>query len=163
MKLIREAALSELSIIHDLAYSIWPSAYGNILSQQQLDYMLDKIYSIASLQKQVEEHHNFILLFENNIPIGFASFSSEENSYVYHLHKIYVLPEQHGTGSGKMLLNYVINSVKKNNATSLTLNVNRHNKARYFYEKQGFIVKDKVDIDIGNGYFMNDYIMELLF
>ena len=163
MKLIREAALSELSIIRDLAYSIWPSAYGNILSQQQLDYMLDKIYSIASLQKQFEEHHNFILLFENNIPIGFASFSSKKNSSVYHLHKIYVSLEQHGTGSGKMLLNYVINSVKKNNATSLTLNVNRHNKARYFYEKQGFIVKDKVDIDIGNGYFMNDYIMELLF
>ncbi|MDQ2862432.1 MAG: GNAT family N-acetyltransferase [Bacteroidota bacterium] len=165
MKLIREAVLGEISTIRDLAYSIWPSAYGTILPKQQLDYMLDKIYSLASLQTQFEEHfHSFILLFDNTVPAGFASFSEKENNgYGYHLHKIYVLPDQQGTGSGKMLLNYIINIAKTNNATSLTLNVNRHNKARYFYEKQGFTIKDKVDINIGNGYFMNDYIMELSF
>jgi len=57
----------------------------------------------------------------------------------------------------------VVNSVKGMSATSLTLNVNRHNKARFFYEKYGFVIIGEEDIDIGEGYFMNDYIMELSF
>ncbi len=98
------------------------------------------------------------------MPIGFASFSpKEEEISVFHLYKIYVPPRQQGTGTGKMLLDYVINAIKKRGATALTLNVNRYNKARYFYEKRGFTIAHEVDIDIGEGYFMNDYIMKLSF
>lgn len=163
MRFIRAAVLSELCIIRDLAYATWPSAYGAILSEHQLDYMLDKIYSLSSLQKQVaEQHHNFVLLIDDLTPIGFASFSEEENNpSAYHLHKIYVLPGQQGSGSGRMLLDYVVTISKQNNAAFLTLNVNRRNKAISFYEKYGFVIKSEANIDIGNGYFMNDYIMEL--
>ena len=73
------------------------------------------------------------------------------------------MPEQQGKGTGKILLEYVINSVKEMGATSLELNVNRFNKARYFYEKQGFVVTGEQDIDIGGSFFMNDYLMELYF
>jgi len=102
--------------------------------------MLEKFNSLNSLHNQLlNSHHNFILVLDNNIPVGFASFSlKEEKSSVFHLHKIYVLPDQQGNGTGKMLLEYIINSIKKQDATALTLNVNRHNKARYFYEKHGF-------------------------
>ena len=72
-----------------------------------------------------------------------------------------MLPNQQGNGTGKMLLEHVVNSIKEKDATALTLNVNRYNKARYFYEKHGFTIEEEVDIDIGEGYFMNDYIMEL--
>jgi ribosomal protein S18 acetylase RimI-like enzyme len=41
------------------------------------------------------------------------------------------------------------------------VNVNRHNKALHFYEKYGFKIIREEDIDIGEGYFMNDYVMEL--
>jgi ribosomal protein S18 acetylase RimI-like enzyme len=165
MKFIRSAVLSELGVVHDLAHSIWPSAYGSILSKPQLNYMLDKIYSLASLQAQfATQHHSFIFLVDGTTPIGFASFSEKENnSSVYHLHKIYILPQQQGKGSGKMLLDHVVKIAKQNNAVALTLNVNRYNKARSFYEKYGFLIKGEADIDIGNGYFMNDYIMELSF
>lgn len=163
MKSIKAAGLSDLAFIHDLAHAIWPSTYGDILSPHQLKYMLDKIYSLSSLQNQLLNlHHNFILVFDENIPVGFASFSpTEDNSSVYHLHKIYILPTQQGTGTGKMVLDYVVNSAKEMGATSLTLNVNRYNKARYFYEKKGFTIAQEVDIDIGKGFFMNDFIMEL--
>jgi len=134
MKSIKAAGLNDLPVIHDLARAIWPFAYGDILSPGQLKYMLEKIYSLSSLQNQLLDlHHNFVLVFDKNIPIGFASFSpQEENSTVFHLHKISVLPNQQGNGTGKMLLEYVVNSVKERGATSLTLHVNRYNNARYF-------------------------------
>lgn len=163
MKSIKAASSNDLHIIQDLAHKIWPDAYGDILSPEQLKYMLDKMYSISSLQYQATElKHNFILVLVENIPVGFASFSpKEKGSSVFRLHKIYVLPQLQGNGTGKFLLESVINSVRQLGATSIELNVNRHNKARSFYLKQGFEITGEEDIDIGNNYFMNDYIMEL--
>ncbi len=163
MKSIKAAGIEDLTMIHELAHAIWPSAYGEILSPDQLKYMLDKIYSLASLQHQLLDlHHTFVIVFDNNTPVGFASFSpKEEKSSIFHLHKIYVLPGQQGKGTGAMLVDYIINSIKEKAATALTLNVNRYNKARFFYEKRGFTIAREVDIDIGDGYFMNDYIMKL--
>ena len=160
---IKSAGVNDLEVIHQLAHDIWPSAYGNILSGSQLEYMLDKIYSLASLQDQLSIlKHQFIIVLEDEDPVGFASFSPHENNpVVYHLNKIYVLPRQQGKNIGKQVLDYVINEIKSAGATSLQLNVNRNNKALSFYEKQGFEIIREEDIDIGEGYFMNDYVMEL--
>jgi ribosomal protein S18 acetylase RimI-like enzyme len=159
---IRNAEISDLETIRNLAYKIWPSAYETILGKGQLDYMLCKIYSASSLQHQFSVlKHQFILVFEDEIPVGFAAFSSNINPFVYHLNKIYVLPDQQGKNIGKKILDYVISQIKKTGATSLQLNVNRHNQALHFYEKLGFKITREEDIDIGEGYFMNDYVMEL--
>ena len=165
MILIKEAGLKDLPVINKLAHVIWPAAYGEILSPDQLTYMLNKIYALNFLENQLLHlHHNFIIAYDENVPVSFASFSpKEEEVSVFHLHKIYVLPNRQGSGTGKILLDYVINAIKKRGATALTLNVNRYNKARYFYEKKGFTITHEIDIDIGEGYFMNDYIMRLSF
>ena len=161
---IRTAEISDLETIRRLAYNTWPSAYEQILGKAQLDYMLDKIFSATALRHQltVLEHH-FILVFENKKPIAFAAFSPHLNPFVYHLNKIYVLPDRQGKKIGKQILDYVIAEIKKCGATSLQLNVNRYNSALHFYEKQGFTIIREEDIDIGEGYFMNDYVMELKF
>lgn len=162
MIVIRQAQIEELNTIRDLALEIWPSAYGDILSKEQLEYMLQKIYSIPSLTHQYEVlKHQFILIIENNHPIGFASYSPHEDASIYHLNKIYVLPGQQGKNVGKKMLEYITDDIKNEGAQSLQLNVNRFNKAVHFYEKQGFAIIREEDIDIGNGYFMNDYVMEL--
>ena len=165
MNSIKVAGYKDLHVINHLAHTIWPDAYGKILSPHQMSYMLDKIYSLTSLQTQVTNlKHNFILVYADDIPVGFASFSPKENERtIYRLHKIYLLPEQQGTGTGKMLLAYIIREAKAAGASSLELNVNRQNIARNFYAKQGFLIKKEEDIHIGEGYFMNDYVMELHF
>lgn len=160
---IRDAELNDLQTIHDLAHEIWPSAYLEILGQAQLNYMLEKIYSMPALQYQfsVLQHRFIIVSDEYNEPAGFASFAAHEDERVYHLHKLYVLPGQQGKQVGKQLLHHVIHQIRKTGATSLQLNVNRHNKALLFYQKLGFTIIRQEDIDIGSGYFMNDYVMEL--
>ncbi len=161
---IRPAQITDLPTIHRLAHEIWPSAYLEILGEAQLNYMLEKMYSLPSLEHQLSVlNHHFILATENEIPVGFASYSPHENKDSYHLNKIYVLPNQQGKNIGKQMLNYVISEIKKTCASSLQLNVNRYNKALQFYQKLGFKIIRKEDNDIGSGYFMNDYVLELQF
>lgn len=160
---IRSAIADDLPAIHDLAHKIWPDTYSHILSPDQLEYMLDLIYSLTSLHHQlINLKHNFFIALDNNIPVGFASFSQKEvNNATYRLHKIYISPQQQGTGTGKLLLAEVINSIKSSGGNSIELNVNRHNMARHFYEKLGFKIIGEEDIDIGKGFFMNDFVMRL--
>jgi ribosomal protein S18 acetylase RimI-like enzyme len=163
MSKIRIATQKDIPIIRQMAHQIWPSAYGDILSNEQLDYMLELIYSEKALaQQMIELKHQFIVAVEDKTAIGYASYAAHDNnSSIYHLHKIYVLPQEQGKNLGKDLLNFVIQKIQKEGARELQLNVNRYNKAVHFYQKQGFTIISKEDIDIGNGYFMNDYVMSL--
>jgi GNAT superfamily N-acetyltransferase len=76
------------------------------------------------------------------------------------LHKLYLLPEYHGTGIGARALAAVEQTARDNAATALVLNVNRHNlKAIRAYERAGWHVAEEVVADIGNGYVMDDFVM----
>lgn len=150
--------------IRAIAKEVWPIAYGAILSQQQLDYMMEMMYSVSSLQKQANENSNhFILALENETPIGFASYEFNFNqSSKTKIHKIYVLSNQQGKGTGKLLIHYILTKARHNNQEALLLNVNKNNEALNFYKRLDFVVCKEVVIDIGNGYVMDDYVMEYL-
>ena len=156
---IRNASSADASLIRDMAYEIWPETYSQILSKDQLEYMLGLFYNEQKLKTEIEQGVEFILIYEDVQPAGFAAFSKTEPE-VYKLHKIYVLPSQQGKGTGRFIIDEVIKAIKQVGAMALQLNVNRNNNAKLFYEKLGFVVIREEDIDIGNGYFMNDYVME---
>lgn len=158
---IRGGSPDDIDIIGRLAREIWPVAYGNLLSEEQLSYMLDLFYSPASLVKQMQtDGHSFIIAELNNVAVGFAAYSPIGAPNIYKLHKLYVLPGLQGKGVGKVLVTHIINKLSESNATALRLNVNRHNTARHFYNRLGFeIVHEEVN-DIGNGFVMDDYVME---
>ncbi len=160
---IKKACLQDIATIQQLAELIWPEAYGEIISAAQLRYMLHLIYSETALTTQIEKGHQFILAIENNIPIGFASFSQKNDieSNTFRLHKIYVLPNIQTKGIGSFLFSYVCSESIKHGANLLELNVNKYNPAMQFYLKKGFtVLRDEV-IDIGEGYVMDDYVMVL--
>jgi ribosomal protein S18 acetylase RimI-like enzyme len=156
------ATKSQLEIIRDLAYKIWPSTYGKILSQEQLNFMLAKFYNLNYLENQlINENQVFLLIEENDKYLGFCAYELNcESSNKTKLHKIYVLPETQGKGIGKILLNEVEKIALENNNLSLFLNVNRYNNAQEFYKKQGYSIIKTIDIEIGNGYLMEDFVME---
>lgn len=156
---IRKATTEDIPLIQKLTYSVWPQTYASILSQEQIEYMLDMMYSHTSLQKQMAEGAQFIIVNNNNEPVGFASFQEAEPA-IFKLHKLYVLSNQQGKGTGKYVINHITDVIRSQGARGLRLQVNRHNKAKEFYEKLGFTVIEEADFDIGNGYFMNDYVME---
>jgi len=161
---LRKAKEDDIEIIRDIAAATWPSAYLDIIGQAQIDYMLDKMYNKGELLKQFMEGHIFLIAEEGENQFGFAGYSIiGHDARIYKLHKLYVLPSAHGKGVGKILINEVFNQVKDAGGSALQLNVNKHNKAKDFYLKGGFTIKESVKLDIGEGYFMDDYVMEYKF
>jgi GNAT superfamily N-acetyltransferase len=157
--IIRPASFTDIPIIRDLAFTIWPTSYEALLGRPQVEYMLDRFYSLVSLEEQMKEHHYFFLALLQYKPVGFASFSFVGKD-IYKLQKLYVLPTAQKGGIGKTLLETVETVSKSMGANRLWLNVNRKNAAKDFYERNGFAILKEEDIDIGNGYFMNDYLMQ---
>lgn len=170
---IRLATLEDRALIRSISERTWPSTYGHIISQEQIDFMLDWMYSDNSLAEQFKKGHQFFIACLNEIDIGFCSVSAEQEEHgndsstmqnqqqAFKLNKLYVLPSAHGTGSGKALLQKAIEVAKAEGAASIFLQVNKHNNAYTFYLKNGFIKETEFKFDIGNGFFMDDYVMRL--
>src|SRR5699024_6722710 len=156
---IIDAREKEIPIINDLAKKTWPSTFKNILSKKQIAYMLEWMYSYASLSKQMQKGHQFLLIKAADQYCGYCSYANENKKTI--LQKIYILPNSQGLGIGKALLKEVILRARQSEANTLQLNVNRYNKAVNFYQKQGFKIISIEDNPIGQGYYMNDFVMEL--
>lgn len=157
---IRPAGLADIPSIQRIAASVWPVAYRDILSPEQLQYMLALFYSESALTGQMEDggHRFFLASTEDEMPAGFASFSISEKTA--QLHKLYVPPQTQGSGTGAALLQRCEEEAARCGAGKIQLNVNRHNRARTFYERHGYRIISEEDIDIGHGFFMNDFRME---
>ncbi|MDO1448018.1 GNAT family N-acetyltransferase [Rhodocytophaga aerolata] len=157
---IKKANESDVPVIIDLAKATWEPTYQGILSKAQIDFMFNEMYAPAALKNQmVSLGHTFLILYIQNKPAGYASYSVKpENDTVYKLQKLYLLPELHGKGIGKLLIKAVEDKVQEEGGKTLELNVNRYNPARAFYERVGFVFYKEEDIPIGD-FWMNDFVM----
>jgi GNAT superfamily N-acetyltransferase len=148
--------------IKSIAEATWWNTYVPIVGREQVRYMLDMFYNSSTLRQQIASvEQYYLLLKENNAVVAFAAFSPiVEDKSIFKLHKLYCLEETRGKGYGKMLVKTVEDSVVASGSLLLELNVNRHNPALNFYKKLGFVIDRIEDIDIGHGYWMNDYVMK---
>lgn len=159
--ILTDVKKEQLVFIHDLAHQIWPTTFHHILSAEQINFMLQRMYSISSLQEQMNKGHHFLLAKEDTQCQGYASYELEDEKQITKLHKLYVLPSAQGKGLGRQILEEVVHRAENNGHTALLLNVNRYNQAVQFYKKIGFEIIGEEDNPIGNGFFMNDYVMRL--
>ena len=157
--IIRQATESDIETIQSIAKITWAVTY-DFLPVGQMEIMLDWMYSTTSLQQQMQNGHHFFVALVDEIIVGFASVSKQDES-ISKLNKLYVLPTTQKTGAGKALLQRVISFAQENEAKEIQLQVNRNNNAKDFYIKHGFTILYEADFEIGNGYFMNDYVMIL--
>jgi ribosomal protein S18 acetylase RimI-like enzyme len=158
---ISNATITDIPIIRDITAEVWPPTYVPIIGEQQVAYMIGLFYAPEELKKQMSSGHRFIICYSDGLPVGFASWS-EIATRIFKLHKIYILTGQQGKGIGKAMIAHVVSEIRKEAATALRLNVNRYNSSAIaFYERMGFAHYLDEDIDIGNGFFMNDHVLEL--
>lgn len=154
------AGIDQIPQVQKLAAETWPSAFGKILSKEQLTYMMQKMYNTSALKEQMaEKGHRFLIAYEDRNALGFTSF---ETNYLekphLKIHKLYILPEEQGKGLGRRFLKALERSGQKEAMKSLELNVNKYNKqALDFYFKMGFKKFKEEVIPIGNGFVMDDY------
>ena len=159
-----DAGITDVPTIREIAEKTWWPTYSKIISKEQIRYMLDTIYdSEAIIESMSNGSQHYILLNTNSASQGFASYGRrKDDPTVYKLQKLYVLPENHGLGYGRLLIDEVKRRLIDKNIRVLDLNVNRYNNAKSFYEKLGFSVIAQEDIPIGP-YWMNDFVMRLRF
>lgn len=161
--MIVRAEITDVPAIQEVAEATWPHTFASILTSEQIRYMLDWMYNAEILTSTIQSPgHSFWLFKEGNQTLGFAGI---EHNYggkpITKLHKIYVLPSAQGKQVGKQLLDLVVLEARNAGSKTVLLNVNKYNKATGFYERLGFRVIAEEVIDIGNGYVMDDYVMEL--
>lgn len=156
---LRQASYKDIKSIQSVADIAFRETYKSILSEEQLVYMLGMMYSTSSLQKQMQEGQEFVLLYNGDTCLGFVSSETDyDGRGTMKLHKLYILPEYKGQGLGRILVESVLDRAKALSSASVSLNMNRNNKTFDFYTHLGFELVGEEDIDIGNGYLMEDYI-----
>lgn len=149
---------NDFTTVEKLARIIWDKHYITIITQQQIDFMLGKMYSFEALKKQTEEGHKIYLIQnEANEEIGFISTSTDTENNFW-LHKFYILQQKQHAGVGAWVFNKVFTELY--HPKTIRLNVNRQNfKSVNFYFKMGFKIEKVNDLEVGNGYYMNDFVM----
>ena len=160
---LKKAREEDLVFVRQIAFETWPVCYKDIISAQQIEYMLNYMYDLDELKTQYHKGVIFLLMIENDTPVGFIGFEkvNRGEQKALRVHKLYILPHHHKKSYGKTLLEAAIHFGKKYDIDFLELNVNKQNPAVSFYSKIGFEVAETMVLDIGNGYTMDDYVMVL--
>jgi len=154
------ASPSAIPTIQALARRIWYDCYPGIITRQQIEYMLELMYSTQVIEKEIAAGVFWELVSYRGEAIGYVSCELDEQTRELHLHKLYLLKGLHGKGLGQQLLGHVKAKARELRAEAITLRVNRNNeKAVAAYKRAGFVVSAENVGDIGGGFVMDDYIM----
>ena len=153
---------SDIETIARLAHEIWNEHFVDIIGQSQVDYMLGHFQSVPAITSQLETGQEYYLLESDGVPLGYLSLIADKASKKVMISKIYLLRNARGLGLGQYLLDFVKLRCKKNKFKVIWLTVNRNNHTSIdWYQKRGFTITGEIQKDIGEGYFMDDYVMEV--
>lgn len=148
----------EYPVLFQLASEIWAITYRDILSPDQIDYMLNMMYAPEVVEKERNEGIVFELVRNDGIPVGFLSYGPYAPGKIK-LHKLYLSGSCHGRGIGSGMLTHVKEAAKRLGAGEVLLNVNKNNaRAIKAYKRNGFSLIREEKNPIGNGFFMDDYV-----
>lgn len=150
---------SNLVLIENMANTIWHEHYTPIIGTEQVIYMLDKFQSVSTMRDQINQGYQYFLINFNDNAVGYLSFEKRDN--VLFLSKIYLLKSERGKGIGRKAMEFVTSLARGSNCIKVALTVNRFNQNSIrAYESAGFEKKGELVQDIGNGFVMDDYLME---
>lgn len=160
----KKASEKDIPLLQELAEKSWNSAYANILSKEQIEYMLSEMYSHSEISNHLQNpNYHYYLILNDDINAGFIGFENHYEKDTTKLHRIYLLEKFKGKGLGKKGLDFLKEKVKDSSDHRIILNVNKDNPAQKVYESQGFQVYHEEVFDIGNGFVMDDFLMEFKF
>ncbi|WP_374277096.1 N-acetyltransferase family protein [Azonexus sp.] len=157
---IRPVTPPDVPAISALAREIWQATYPGIITQEQIDFMLEQRYGHERLYDDLEDLHKWLdQAFLDGRRIGFAF--SEIHQGEFKLDKLYIHPDVQRRGVGGQLIAHVAKRAKREGYPCVILQVNKRNvKAINSYMKYGFTVREATVDDIGRGYVMDDFVME---
>lgn len=157
------ATTSDIPALQTLASQVWHDHYPGIITLEQIEYMLQMGYSTETITTEItQEAITWLKIIVDTDMVGFAAFGAYGKSgKQVKLHKLYLSVTYHGQGIGTAALTEVERQATAKGATSIILNVNKNNsKAIASYQRNGYRIIESVVNDIGNGFVMDDYVMQ---
>lgn len=152
---------AEIKELSDLAVKIVKEHFDSIIGAAQNDYMISKYQSVSAITEQLAHGYQYYFVCDSDgNKVGFLAFYLRENEL--YLSKFYLKKNQRGKGISKDMLNFIVKKTKEAGLSSIVLNVNKNNSVIFAYEKLGFVKIREEKNDIGNGFFMDDYVYEYL-
>ena len=152
---------ASLQIIRDIASDIWPKTFAGILSPEQIRYMMQMMYAPEVMENELSNGYNFNIVKIDDSAVGYFVWSPYESPEIAKLHKLYLLENFHSRGIGSAMLKEVEKQTAAAGFSKLRLNVNKYNtRAIRAYQRNNFVNIQSVAIDIGNGFIMDDFVME---
>jgi ribosomal protein S18 acetylase RimI-like enzyme len=157
---IGEAHLSE---IHKLAHAIWRDHYPGIITLEQIEYMLREDYSMDALRRDLTQSQiRFDCARIEGVLIGFSAYGPHPDVGTLMLHKLYVESAHRSRGCARKLVEVASDHARMNSHDHIVLRVNKGNRvAIAAYERMGFYSQGPIVTDIGGGFQMDDYLMQL--
>ncbi|MCI9272870.1 MAG: GNAT family N-acetyltransferase [Clostridiales bacterium] len=157
---IKPVSPEEINKLSRLAEEIWTEHYAGIISQGQISYMVEKFQSSHAIQEQIRQGYHYFWLCLNGQTAGYLSIKPEDGSLF--LSKIYIQKEYRGKKLAACAVNYLTTVCQQQGLSNIWLTVNKRNSGSIAaYERLGFHKVREQTADIGQGYVMDDYIMEL--
>jgi len=145
--------------IATLATTIWSHHYTPIIGVEQVNYMLHKYQSAEAIAQQVAQGFTYDILTYEDIDAGYLAYTKKENALF--LSKLYVLSIFRGKGLGKSALAHAKQAAVRQGCIKISLTVNKYNtNSIKAYEKMGFQNVAAIVQDIGEGYIMDDFVLE---
>lgn len=161
MEIIPVKKQADIQHLADLAHEIWWQHFPPIIGEAQVEYMVKKFQSLEAISHQIAEGWEYFMVQQDGQGLGYAGLVREQQDTRVQLSKLYVLKSARGKGVGHELLAFIEQKYGGENFHTLWLTVNRFNSDPIkWYKRRGFKVIDEVKMDIGNGFIMDDYIME---
>lgn len=160
VKIAEATTDGDLAAIELLAREVWTEAYEGIVPRDQIGYMVDKYQTVPALKEQIANGYTYLLVSVNGHPAGYCGYVPDERGLF--LSKIYIRSEFRGHGLSTKLINRLRVVARTLGKDCVHLTVNRDNaRAISVYEHEGFVKFGTADTPIGEGFVMNDYLMEL--
>jgi GNAT superfamily N-acetyltransferase len=152
---------ADVDAVSALARTVWQATYPPLISQAQIDTMLAERYAPQPIRDQLDyPRHAWQVARQSDALVGFAHALCDETGCK--LDKLYVHPDHQHHGIGAALLQEIAGWARGQQAHRLWLQVNRGNtQAIRAYEKYGFRIVASRVFEIGNGFVMDDHVMEL--
>jgi diamine N-acetyltransferase len=158
--LLSVASAAEVARVAALAREIWTEHYTPLIGSGQVEYMLATIQSADSIVQQMREGLEYQLLLANDEDAGYFAVRPDLPSQTLFLSKLYVRREMRGRALATRALEWMGGRARQLGLRAIRLTVNKRNCAVQVYLRMGFEVKEDVVTPIGEGYVMDDYLME---
>ena len=155
-----------------IAGEIWRGYWPALIGEAQTEYMVEMFQSFEAIRHHMaEEDYEYWLLVATEGDeqpkksiVGFTGGRSEADTNRFFISKVYLYPEARGNGYARRVMEFYEDLCFARGHDAMYLTVNKNNDLGIrAYKGTGFTIIEAVVTDIGEGFVMDDYVMEKRF